>query len=81
MNASFRRGFAAVFCRRRLRAGGGAGGTLGGLTAQDDGRALQSTARRHATNSVDRETHSPRPAATPRRCFAETLELCDHVRA
>jgi len=48
MNASFRRGFAAVFCRRKLAAGGG-------LTALDDDRGQTFTTRRHLASFVDRE--------------------------
>ena len=58
MNASFRRGFVAVFCRRRLAAGGA---TAAGLTAAfDDDRALQSTRRHLQTSFADRD-HIVRP--------------------
>ena len=58
MNASFRRGFVAVFCRRKLAGSG--------LTAFDDDRGQ--TTRRHITSVVDRE-HFMRPA-TARNCHA-----------
>ena len=54
MNASFRRGFVAVFCRRKLAGGGG-------LTAFDDDRVQ--TTRRPLTSFVDRE-HSIRPGTS-----------------
>jgi len=54
MNASFRRGFAAVFCRRKR-----SGRAQGGLTCLDDDRGL--TTRRHLASFVDHHDHSPRP--------------------
>ena len=56
MNASFRRGFVAVFCRRKLAGSGGIG-----MTAFDDDR-VQST-RRHLTSFVEHREHCTRPAA------------------
>lgn len=61
MNASFRRGFMAVFCRRKLAGGGG-------LTGFDDDRVAQST-RRHLTSFVNHE-HSMRHIAA-RNCRVE----------
>ena len=61
MNASFRQGFAAVFCRRRLAVGGG-------LTVFDDETAQ--SARRQLISVVNRE-HSVRPGAASRNCRAD----------
>ena len=67
MNASFRRGFAAVFCRRRL-AGYGGGGPLGGMTAVDEERPPYSARRQQLTSFVDGD-HGARQS-TARTCRA-----------